>query len=168
MKSALLRIVGLGAVVFIILMLLFPTVAQAGDVALKWNSNSESDLGGYKIYFGTASRTYRAPVVVGKQTSYTLSQLPAGKYYFAVTAYNAAGLESAFSNEVSAVVASTGTTCEVNFDSSANVLDLQALSNVALGARTCPGSCDIDKDTRVDALDLQVLASAILGLRSCS
>jgi hypothetical protein len=167
MRSALLRSAGTGAVTVILLVLFVPTAIRAGDVALQWDPNSETDLAGYKVYYGTATRTYGSPIVVGKVTSYTLAQLPAGTYYIAVTAYNTAGLESGFSNEVSAVVAPAGISCDVNGDSRADVLDLQVLSNVVLGTRTCPGSCDINKDARVDVLDVQTLANVILGLRSC-
>lgn len=60
---------------------------------------------GYRLYYGTESGLYQNSIDLGLTTRYSLSQvpLPGGKtYYFAVTAYNAAG-ESGFSNEVTAV-----------------------------------------------------------------
>jgi hypothetical protein len=78
------------------------TVATA-DVTLAWNPNSEADLDGYKVYFGTAPGTYSTTMDVGDVTSYTVTGLQVGTlYYFAVTAYDTGGLESGASNEVSA------------------------------------------------------------------
>jgi hypothetical protein len=61
-------------------------------------------LAGYKIYYGAASGNYTASVDVKNVTSISLStlDLQSGQtYYFAVTAYDAAGNESGYSNEVS-------------------------------------------------------------------
>jgi hypothetical protein len=149
-----------------LLIVLFPCLAHA-DVVLQWDPNSETDLAGYKVYYGTSSGIYGTPITIGTQASYTFTQLASGTYYFAVTAYNASGLESAFSNEVIATVGATGAGCDINGDSHVDVLDLQILSNVVLLIRTCPGSCDRNGDGRVDVLDVQVLANVILGLRSC-
>jgi len=77
-----------------------PTLNQFG-VTLAWDANVETDLAGYKVYWGSASRTYGAPVTVGLVTTYKVEGLTTpGVYYFAVTAYNAAGQESGYSNEV--------------------------------------------------------------------
>jgi hypothetical protein len=72
---------------------------------LTWAANVEPDLGGYKIYVGTNSGTYwfpGSPFVTGKGTSYTISSLPKGQtYYFVISAYDSAGVESGLSAEVS-------------------------------------------------------------------
>ena len=70
-------------------------------VDLMWDPNSEPDLAGYKVYYGTASRDYSNVVDVGKTTTYTLADLETDRtYYISATAYNTAGQESDFSNEV--------------------------------------------------------------------
>ncbi|MFO0773272.1 MAG: fibronectin type III domain-containing protein [Nitrospiraceae bacterium] len=74
------------------------------SVSLSWNSNSESDLAGYKIYRATKSGGYGAPIatVQGRGTTYTVPGLTAGAtYYFVITAYDNQGNESGWSNEVS-------------------------------------------------------------------
>ena len=141
----------------------------AADVTLAWDPNTESDLAGYKVYYGTVSGAYGTVISIGTQTTYTVTGLPAGTFYFAVTAYNTSGLESGFSNEVSATVSGTpGTSaCDLNADGVVNALDLQVLINVILGTQTLPGKGDLNGDGRVDVLDLQILADVILGLRSC-
>ena len=83
------------------LSLLFSSTDSAAQIRLAWNPNTESDLAGYLVHYGTASRTYGAPINVGNATSYTLTGLtPDIRYYFAVTAYDTAYNESGYSNEV--------------------------------------------------------------------
>jgi fibronectin type 3 domain-containing protein len=63
---------------------------------------------GYRVYWGTASRSYGQARGNGTETSataHTVGNLPAGRtYYFAVTAYDAAGTESDYSAEASKTV----------------------------------------------------------------
>jgi len=95
----------LGSFVIVTLLTLFslayPAPALGGDAIVSWDASSEPDLAGYKLYYGTASRSYGAPIDVGNQTTYTITGLGPGTYYFAATAYNTSGNESGFSNEAS-------------------------------------------------------------------
>ncbi len=59
-----------------------------------------SSIAGYKIYYGAISHFYSYVIDAGNNTSFTVSNLPAGTYYFAVTTYDQSGNESDFSNEV--------------------------------------------------------------------
>ncbi|MFB3924900.1 MAG: malectin domain-containing carbohydrate-binding protein [Syntrophales bacterium] len=82
--------------------LFFAPVAHSADVTLAWDANSESDLAGYKVYYGTSSRNYSSRIDVGNWTGCTISGLSAGStYYFAATAYDTGGLESEYCAEVS-------------------------------------------------------------------
>ncbi len=76
----------------------------AADARLSWNANSEPELAGYKVHYGTSFRTYGTSIDVGKKTTYTVTGLTAGTYYFAVTAVDTAGNETGFSNEVTKTV----------------------------------------------------------------
>lgn len=96
----------------------------AGSANLSWNANSESDLSGYKVYYGTSPRTGSCPpggypnnVSVGNVTSYILSNLTDGQtYYFSITAYDASSNESCFSSEVSKFIpAPTASVSNVKF-----------------------------------------------------
>lgn len=76
--------------------------ATTGSVGLTWTANTEPDLAGYKVYIGTQSRIYNAPVTLGLVASYTARNLTSGKtYYFCISAIDSAGNESACSVEVS-------------------------------------------------------------------
>ena len=76
--------------------------AHAASVSLSWNPNTEIDLAGYKIHYGTASGSYTNSVDVGNVTTCTVPNLTAGQtYYFAATAYDTSGSESGYSNQVS-------------------------------------------------------------------
>jgi chitinase len=83
-------------------MLIFlPTAGLCATVTLTWDANSEPDLAGYKVYYGTSSRNYPNVKDVGDKNTATISNLTDGQsYYFAVTAYDIGGLESDYSNEV--------------------------------------------------------------------
>jgi fibronectin type 3 domain-containing protein len=64
-------------------------------------------LGGYKIYYGTASQRYTTTINVSNPglTTYVIDALEIGvTYYFAVTAISASGIESTFSPEVAATI----------------------------------------------------------------
>jgi hypothetical protein len=74
----------------------------AFSATLVWDPNSESDLAGYRVYTGTRPGEYSSIADVGKTTEYPLTNVtPGTTYYFAVTAYDTAGLESDFSQEIS-------------------------------------------------------------------
>ena len=45
-------------VAFVVLLLAAQTFADTGSVTLAWNANSEPDVSGYKLYWGTASGVY--------------------------------------------------------------------------------------------------------------
>ncbi|MBI3606761.1 MAG: fibronectin type III domain-containing protein [Nitrospirae bacterium] len=81
--------------------------AFAGDAILAWDPNTEPDLAGYKVHYGTAPGTYSVVSDVGDVTTLTVTGLGPGTYYLAVTAYDTSGNESAASNEVSKSFADT-------------------------------------------------------------
>jgi hypothetical protein len=141
--------------------------ASVNDVSLAWDPSVSPNISGYKLYIGNASRAYDTFITLGNQTSYTVTDLGVGTWYFAVTAFDSGDNESDFSNEVSQVISSSGSACDFNGDSSVNVLDLQAIVNVILGSSPSSGSYDLNSDGGVNALDLQILNNVILGLRSC-
>ncbi len=81
----------------------------AADITLSWTPPSTNadgstltDMGGYTIYYGTQSGNYTYSIDAGNVTSYSIDSLvPGFVYYFAVTAYDISGNESAYSSEVS-------------------------------------------------------------------
>jgi hypothetical protein len=88
-----------GLWVSLALLLFLAPCALAAPITLAWDAAPGAT--GYTIHYGGASRSYTATVDVGNTTSAALSALdPAKLYYFAVTAYDDAGDESAFSNEI--------------------------------------------------------------------
>jgi hypothetical protein len=79
----------------------------AADVVLAWDPNSESDLAGYNVFQANAAGGPYAKIgstgVLAAPT-YTVSGLLPGTYFWVVTAFNTAGQESGYSNEVSKVI----------------------------------------------------------------
>ncbi|MEY2539352.1 MAG: hypothetical protein QOG67_3092 [Verrucomicrobiota bacterium] len=75
---------------------------QANTVSLAWEASPDSSVVGYNLSYGTASGDYTQSTDVGTSLSGTISGLsPSTTYFAVVTAYNAAGLHSLASNEVS-------------------------------------------------------------------
>jgi hypothetical protein len=99
-------------VLCVVLLLLFSASAQAADVNLAWNPNTEKDLKGYGVYFsqGTNGPPYQLAGYVDvadlpdpQEPVFTISGLTAGTdYSIAVTAYDTSGNESYYSQPVCA------------------------------------------------------------------
>jgi hypothetical protein len=81
-----------------------PTALAWDAPATNSDGSALTNLAGYKIHYGPSSGNYTGVLDVGLTTSYSLSELPAGTYYFTVTAYNQSGIESERSNEVSKTI----------------------------------------------------------------
>ena len=82
--------------------------AHSAQVTLAWDAGTDPSTAGYKVHYGNSSGSYQAVIDVGKTPTCTISNLPAGTtYYFAATDYNASGVESAYSNEVSYTASAT-------------------------------------------------------------
>lgn len=97
----------------------------AASVIVSWDPNQESDLSGYRIYYGKASRQYDQMIDVGNVTSFKIDNLQVGvTYYFAVTAYDFSGNESDFSEEVSATIEDTGDDDEPDDSGNQSTVDL--------------------------------------------
>jgi hypothetical protein len=97
----------LGRILFLVL--LFNAVQASGttvpagqSVTLAWNPSPDTNVTGYNVYYGVASDTYTNMINAGDVTNVTIYGLVAGvTYYFAATAYDDLGQESAYSGEVS-------------------------------------------------------------------
>jgi hypothetical protein len=70
------------------------------EVTLAWDPNPEPDVVGYRLHYGTTSGGYSEMVELVDATSATVSVPSGSLYYFAVTAYNSADLESLPSSEI--------------------------------------------------------------------
>jgi len=82
----------------------------ASTITLQWDPVTAPDLAGYRVYYsltpnppftGTGATQGASPVTVSTQTIATTTGLDPGiPYYFAVTAYNSAGIETPYSKIV--------------------------------------------------------------------
>jgi hypothetical protein len=86
-------------------LLTFSSTVLAQTPTVAWNANTESDLAGYVVQYGTQSGNPTSSLDVGNVTSRQFTGLTAGAtYYFRVVAYNASGQSSGPSNEASYLV----------------------------------------------------------------
>jgi hypothetical protein len=92
-------------VVFVcVMMSLCPWTVPAASLTLAWD-RSPDVVGGYALYVGDAPGSYQRRVDAGDQTNLLVTNLTSGvRYYFTVTAYSRANVESAPANEVSYLV----------------------------------------------------------------
>jgi Fibronectin type III domain len=90
-----------------------PASPTTGSATLSWtvptqntNGTPVSDLAGYHIYYGTTEGAWTSTITVleATETSYVVSGLAAGTYYFAVVAFNTAGEDSPQSNIASKTI----------------------------------------------------------------
>jgi hypothetical protein len=80
---------------------LFAETSGAATVTLAWDPNPEPSVAGYRLYLGTTPGYYTSSVDVASSTHATISSLIEGvTYYMAVTAYDASGNQSGYSNEI--------------------------------------------------------------------
>ncbi len=87
---------------------------SSGSVRLQWSPPTHrvdgqplgSDLAGFRLYRGTTSRTYDTVVELSNPLTveHRFEQLPPGRYFFAVSAYDTNGVESGYSNEADKLV----------------------------------------------------------------
>jgi len=105
-------------IVLIFVSLLLAGQVLAKTVTLSWDA-SPSTVTGYKIYYkansnqpplnGTGAAEGASPVDVGNVLTYIITGLAdADEHYFAVTAYDAAGNESSYSNVVYSPIVDSG------------------------------------------------------------
>jgi len=98
-KHVLIRDLILAFIVAIGLLITF-SLALSAEIRLAWDQSPDTEIAGYKLYYGRASGQYDAAINIGNNSSYTLI-VPKGRYFIALTAYDNTGNESDFSNEVS-------------------------------------------------------------------
>ena len=89
------------------------TPPPTGSATLSWNVPTQNtdgspltNLAGYRIYYGTdaAALAQAANIDTTDTTSYVVSGLSSGTWYFAIRAYNTAGTESDLSNLASKTI----------------------------------------------------------------
>jgi hypothetical protein len=142
--------------------------AGAGySLKVVWSANTEADLAGYKVYWGTASGTYPNSRNVGNTTSYTITGLTEGmKYYIAVTAYDTDGNESGYSEPTSAVP--NELPGDIPLEENPPVLDRvdgYDVNEIAKGFGSGIGkpnynpNADLDGNGKVDGSDLLILGT---------
>jgi hypothetical protein len=90
-----------------------PKPVSTGTATLDWTpptANTDgsvlTNLAGYTVYYGTSPDRLTESVKVSNPglTAYTLSNLPSGTWYFAVTSYSSTGVESVRSGVISAKI----------------------------------------------------------------
>ena len=87
-----------------------PNTVSTGTATLDWTPPTENNdgsaltnLAGYTVYYGTSPDTLTESVKVSNPglSAYTMSNLAPGTWYFAVTSYSSAGVESSRSGVIS-------------------------------------------------------------------
>ena len=84
-------------------MLVLACAAAVGAerLTLAWDPSPSGGVSGYRIYYGTDTRSYQFVTNAGLVLTQSVVLPWRGRWFFAATAYDTNGLESDFSNEVS-------------------------------------------------------------------
>jgi hypothetical protein len=93
--------------ILVVIMVQISQYAYATGIRISWQP-SEGDVAGYKVYYGTASRDYDNVIDVGNVDTVDIGDLASAGYFFALTAYNASGEESDYSEEIQASIGANG------------------------------------------------------------
>ena len=83
------------------LMLAWTAAAAAQQLTLAWDASASSAVAGYRLYYGTNTRSYQFVTNTGLMLTQAVVLPHRGRWFFAATAYDTNGLESDFSSEVS-------------------------------------------------------------------
>ena len=83
------------------LMLAWASAAGAQQLTLAWDASVSSAVAGYRLYYGTNTRSYQFVTNSGLMLTQSVALPHRGRWFFAATAYDTNGLESDFSSEVS-------------------------------------------------------------------
>ena len=82
------------------LILAWAALVHAQHVTLAWDASPSPEVTNYRIYFGTNSRSYSFVTNAGLVLTQAVVLPHTGRWFFAATAMDTNGVESAFSNEV--------------------------------------------------------------------
>jgi hypothetical protein len=93
------------ALIWLLLIMCIPTI-HAASVNISWNATPDQDVSGYEIYYGNATGTYGAPVIINGAgvTSYVLAlptPMVGENLFVALKAFDLSGNKSPYSAEAS-------------------------------------------------------------------
>jgi hypothetical protein len=83
------------------LVMAYAVATGAQQLTLTWDASASSAVAGYRLYYGTNTRSYQFVTNAGLMLTQSVALPHRGRWFFAATAYDTNGLESDFSNEVS-------------------------------------------------------------------
>ena len=133
---------------------LMPFQTFASGLTLAWDASPDTNVTGYNIYYGVASREYTNKISAGSALTLNVDGLaPGTTYYFAATAHTENDLESDYSAEISAFIAApVGNSPPVALGANLTTSEDQAV-NIILGAT----------DADMDQLSFQVVSPPTHG-----
>lgn len=140
------------------LLAFFVHETNAGTV-LAWDANSEPDIVGYRVHYGTVTAPNSNLVDVGTTTT-TINSLENGvTYTFAVTAYDTAGAESAYSKPVSFTPGSSRVIPEAILHNISDRAFVQTGEDVVIGGFIIDGI--VDKKVALRAIGPSLAAAGV-------
>ena len=83
------------------LLVAWASAAGAQQLTLAWDASASTNVAGYRLYYGTNTRSYQFVTNTGLILTQAVLLPHRGRWFFAATAYDANGLKSDFSSEVS-------------------------------------------------------------------
>jgi len=134
-------------------------ISRGGSVTVGWNPATDPAVVGYDVYYGLQSDTYTTVLVTGTNDILNVTGLTDGAtYYFAVTAYDAAGNESLFSGEIAYTVPAPPTIAVEPLN------ETNAAGSVAVFGVTASGSAPLYYQWSLNGNAISAATNAILAL----
>lgn len=144
-----------------------PVILTGNETEIVWNKNREADLAGYRLHRGLISRQYEVHTDCKKDTVVKISGLAyETRYFFAATAYDSAGNESAYSNEISVITGKEPVSTnkfDVDNNGKVDTFDwslLMRMIGVPSDDPIYSPRADLTNDGRVDGFDKSLFALA--------
>ena len=167
---------GVLANVILLIVLYFVFAAAnsyASHVQVSWYPSPSPGVSGYMIYYGVTSHDYAQTIDVGNTTEYNVYNLINGQtYYFAVTAYNPDGDQSAYSDEASITIFFKPVIKgDIDGNGLVNLADalqaLQAISGMQPAIRTdyTTSGADVNGNGKLELIDTLYILQYSAGLR---
>lgn len=139
-----------------------PAAIAGESVTVYWDKNSESNIAGYRVHYGTIDNPFTTTVDVQTNAANLTGLVSGTTYLIAVSAYNTAGAESEYSAPISYTATSTPSGGQqITLDNISSRVFVQTGDDVMIGGFIVQGATP--KTVVLRALGPSLTAAGVTG-----